>query len=109
MYFELQLSQKVFTRFVRNRLKALPLCVDRELTDADGNRLVVDQVVIGETTLIQREQKIEVVDGFPKPKDIATQGVWILSPKNLFNVTVPFLQVKQEVLIHLVKSSDLDA
>lgn len=109
MYFELQLSANVFTRIVRNRLKALPLCVDRELTDADGNRLVVDQVVIGETTWIQREQTIELVNGLPKPKEIATQVVWIFSPTNLFNVTVPFLQVKQEVSIHLVKSSDLDA
>lgn len=109
MYFELQLSANVFTRIVRNRLKALPLCVDRELTDPDGNRLVVDQVVIGESTWIQREQTIELVNGLPTPKDIATQVVWILSPTNLFNVTVPFLQVKQEVSIHLVKSSDLDA
>lgn len=109
MFFELQLSANVFTRIIRNRLKALPLCVDRELTDGDGNRLVVDQVVIGETTWIQREKTIEVVNGLPQPRDIATQVVWIFSPTNLFNVTVPFLQVKQEVQIHLVKSSDLDA
>lgn len=109
MYFELQLSANVFTRIVRNRLKAVPLCVDRELTDADGNRLVVDQIVIGETTWIQREQTIEVVNGLPEPKDIATQVVWIFSPTSYTSYTLPFLQVKQEVLIRLVKSSDLDA
>jgi hypothetical protein len=109
MYFELQLSASVFTRIIRNRLKALPLCVDRELIDPDGNRLVVDQVVVGETTWIQREQTIELVNSLPKTRDIATQVVWIFSPNNLFSVTVPFLQVKQEVSIRLVKSPDLDA
>ena len=109
MYFELQLSSAVFSTIVRNRLKAIPLCVDRELTDPDGNRLVVDQVIIGESTWLQREQTIELVNGLPKPVDIATQLVWIFSPTNLFSVTVPFLQVKQEVSIQLVKSSDLDA
>jgi hypothetical protein len=34
MYFELQLSASVFARIVRNRLKDLPLCVDREQTDS---------------------------------------------------------------------------
>lgn len=109
MYFELQLSAGVFTRIIRNRLKALPLCVDREFTDEGGNRLVVDQVVIGDGTWIQREQTIEMVNGLPQPRDIATQGVWIFSLQNYTNYTVPFLQVKQEVIIHVVKSSDLDA
>lgn len=109
MYFELQLSANVFTRIVRNRLKALPLCIDRELIDSDGTPLVVDQVVVGETTWIQREQTIDLVNGLPKSKDIATQVVWIFSPTTLRFITVPFLQVKQEVSIRLVKSSDLDA
>ncbi len=109
MYFELQLSSSVFTRIVRNRLKSVPLCVDRQLTDPDGNLLVVDQVAIGESTWIQREQTIEMVNGIPTPRDIATQVVWILSPANHYQVTVPFLQVKQEVMIHLVKLTDLEA
>lgn len=109
MYFELQLSANVFARIVRNRLKAVPLCIDRELPVMGGTRLVVDQIVIGETTWIQREQKIELVNGLPQHQDIATQSVWIFSPKGYGDVTVPFLQVKQEVLIHLVKSADLDA
>lgn len=109
MYFELQLSANVFAKIVRNRLKAVPLCVDRELTAPDGNRLVVDQIVIGESTWIQREQKIDLVNGVPTPKDIATQVVWIFSPTNYNFITVPFLQVKQELIIHLVKSSDLEA
>jgi hypothetical protein len=49
MFFELQLSATIFTRIVRNRLKALPLCIDRELIGPNGNHLVVDQVVIGES------------------------------------------------------------
>lgn len=110
MYFELQLSANVFTRIFRNRLKALPLCVDRELLAPDGTLLVVNQIVIGESTSIQREQIIELVNGLPTPKNTATQTVWIFSSTgNIFDITVPFLQVKQEVLIHLVKSSDLDA
>ncbi len=108
MYFELQFSANVFTRIVRNRLKAIPLCENRELTDKHGNRLVVDRVVIGEITLIQREKTI-LVNGLPASEDSATQVVWVFSPTNYTSVTVPFLQVKQEVKIHLVKSSDLDA
>ena len=68
MFFELQLSAGVFTRIVRNRLKAIPLCIDRELADGEGNLLVVDQVVVGDTTWIQREQTIELVGGLPKPR-----------------------------------------
>src|SRR5688572_27051787 len=100
MFFELQLSSPVFTRIVRNRLKALPLCMNREVTDPSGNRLVVDRIEIGESTSIQREQTIEVVNGLPQARDIATQVVWILSPTNYTSFTVPFLQVKQEVVIH---------
>src|SRR4029450_99239 len=100
MYFELQPSAGVFTRIVRNRLKALPLCIDRELTDADGNRLGVDRIVIGERTWIQGEGTIELVNGLPQPKDLATQAVSIFSPTGLFAGTVPFLQVKQEVQVH---------
>jgi len=108
MYFELQLSASVFTRIIRNRLKSIPLCVDRELDDSDGTRLVVDRVVIADNTWLQREQSIELVNNVPKSNDAATQSVWIFSPTNLTTVTVPYLQVKQEVTIHLVKSADLD-
>jgi hypothetical protein len=111
MFFELQLSANVFARIVRNRMKAIPLCdsVDKEVKDEDGTLLVIDQIVIGENTWIQREQTIEVINKLPIHKEIATQTVFIFTPANLFSVTVPFLQVKQEVLVHLVKSSDLDA
>jgi hypothetical protein len=109
MFFELQLSSNVFTRMVRNRLKAISLCVDRELPDVDGTPLVVDQVVIGESTWIQREQRIKLVNNAPQSEDSATQLVWIFWPTNYTSFTVPFLQVKQEVLIHLVKAADLEA
>lgn len=116
MFFELQLSAGVFTRIVRNRLNALPLCVDRELVDdtgqisgVKGTRLVVDRVEFGSSTWIQREKAIDVVDGLPKPRDVATQSVWILWPTNHTSFTVPFLQVKQELMIHLVRAADLEA
>lgn len=108
MYFELQLSASVFSRIIRNRLKSMPLCVDRELTDEDENRLVVDRVVIADTTWVQREQTIALVNNVPESSDSATQLVWLFSPTSLTTVTVPYLQVKQEVTIHLVKSADLD-
>jgi hypothetical protein len=79
------------------------------VTDADGNALllVVNEVVVGDSTWIQREKTIELVNGLPQAKDIATQGVLVMP--HLINFTVPYLQVKQEVLVHLVKSSDLDS
>ena len=118
MYFELQLSANVFSRIVRNRLKALPLCVDQEFIDdtekdppGSGKPvpLVVDRVEIGESTWIQREQTIQLKNRVPVHSEIATQIVWLFSPTSFTSHSVPFLQVKQEVRIHLVKSKDLDA
>lgn len=116
MYFELQLSADVFTRIARNRLKAIPLCVDREFDleepPGSGNkvRVVVDRVEIGDTTFIQREQTITYQpSGLPQTQATASQNVWIFTPTNLTSFYVPYLQIKQEVKIHLVKYSDLEA
>jgi len=114
MFFELQLSADVFTRIVRNRLKALHLCVDREFVDTDGkltgtagSLVVVDRVEIGENTSIQRETVEQTGSGAQSFVPGATQVAWIFWPTNYTSFTVPFLQVKQEVRIHLVKGSDL--
>lgn len=109
MYVEFQLSSAAFTRIVRNRFKAVPLCVDRELTGPNGEQLVIDRVAVGENTWIQREQAIDLVNGLPVSRDIATQILWVLSPHGYPSWTVPFLQVKQEITITLVTSADLDA
>jgi len=110
MYFELQLSSNAFARIVRNRLRAVPLCIDLELQDEKNATLVVDRVVVGDTTLIQRERTIDLVNNVPSPpRDVATQSVWVLSPTNLFNMTVPFVQVKQEIVIQLVTPAGLQA
>lgn len=117
MYFELQLSTAVFTHIVRNRLKALPLCIDKEFVDTDGKltdvkgaRVVVDQVTIGGSTSIQREKRlVQSGPGIPQPQDHASQTVWIFSPTNHTSFTVPFLQVRQDLTIHLVKATDLEA
>jgi hypothetical protein len=117
MYFELQLSADVFTRIVRNRIKALPLCIDREfidvegkLTGVSGTLVVIDRVEIGDVTTIQREQ-IDVTG--PNPPQTftggATQVAWIFSPTNYTSYAVPFLQVKQQIYIHLVRATDLEA
>jgi hypothetical protein len=106
MYFELQLSAVVFTRAVRNRLKALPLFVDLSFPDVDGTPLVVDEVIIGDETTLQRER---VLDAAGVPMAAATQTVWTFSPNNLTSFTVPYLQVRQEVRVLLVRESDLDA
>jgi len=109
MYFELQLSSNVFTRIVCNRIKAVPLCVDWEFFDKSRNLLlVVDRVVVGENTSIQREKKINMASGIPVTEDSNRQVVWIFSPTNYYSVTVPFLQVRQDVVIYLAKSSDLE-
>ncbi len=117
MYFELQLSAAVFTHIVRNRLKALPLCIDKEFIDDEGKiagvkgaALVVDQVTIGGSTAIQREKRL-VAEGnaIPRPQDHASQIVWFLWPTNHTSFTLPFLQVRQEITIHLVRATDLEA
>ena len=72
MFFELQLSANVFTKIIRNRIKALPICKDQTIKDQDGNLLVLDQVVIGESTWIQREKKIVIVNNLPQSTDVAT-------------------------------------
>lgn len=94
MFFELQLSSQVFGRVVRNRLKAIPACVDQEF-DKDGTHFVIDQVDIVDATVIQKQT-------------LPSQIVWTFLPTNYWSSTVPFLQVKQGVTVRLVKSTDLD-
>ena len=109
MFFELQLSAAVFARVIRNRLRALPLGLDLSLPDQNGGELVVDQVQIGDFTSIQRELAADNSGGSFKAKPAATQLVWTLSPLNLGTFTVPYLQVRQEVRILLVRASELEA
>ena len=106
MYFELQLSAAVLARVIRNRLRSLPLGLDLGVPDPDGD-LVVDRVVIGDTTTLQRERSVAGVVGVPMPA--ATQMVTTLSPTNLDRFTVPYLQVRQEVKVLLVRAADLEA
>jgi hypothetical protein len=107
MYFELQMSGAVFTRVVRNRLRAINLGIDLSLPDP-GGLLVVDQIVITNTTTLQREQTVDYSTGVPVITNSATQVVWTFSPTNLTNFTVPYVQVKQEVKVLLVRASDLE-
>ncbi|MGI8570856.1 MAG: hypothetical protein ACR2KT_18355 [Methylocella sp.] len=58
---------------------------------------------------MQREQAIDYSSGIPQAKNAATQSVWTFSPTSLLNFTVPYLQVKQEVKVLLVRASDLEA
>lgn len=55
MYFELQMSGAVFARAVRNRLRSIPLAVDLSFPDINGATVVVDQIIIGDSTTIQRD------------------------------------------------------
>ncbi|SFU76893.1 hypothetical protein SAMN05216417_12811 [Nitrosospira multiformis] len=49
MYFELQLSASVFTTAIRNRLRALDLCVDLSIPNPSGGFFVVDQITSWDT------------------------------------------------------------
>lgn len=109
MYFELQLSAAVFARVIRNRLRALPLGLDLSLPDQDNGELVVDQVQIGDATSVQREMAADNSGGSFKAKLSATQLVRTLSPMNLSTFTVPYVQVRQEIRILLVRASVLEA
>ncbi len=108
MYFELQLSDDVFTRIVRNRMRAAPMCVNETFLDVDGTLLVVDRVEIGDLTSIQRERSVDASGGVERTVPHSSQLVWRFSPSSLSTITVPFLQVRQNVVISLVKASDLD-
>ena len=74
MYFELQLSADVFTRIVRSRLRALDLCLDLTVPDPGGGALVVDQVLVGDATTVQREQSLTYVGGVPQLQAAASQN-----------------------------------
>lgn len=108
MYFELQLSASVFTRMVRNRLRSLAVGIDLTIPGQDGSPLVVDQVVIGDATILQREQAIDYTNNVPQVRDAATQTVWTFSPTNYYDYIVPYLQLKQEVKILFVRPADLE-
>lgn len=95
MFFEFQLSSQNFERVFRKRLKEIPFCVDRE-ENIFGTIYVIDRVEITDTTIVQKQL-------------IPTQNVGIIFPPFYPNsFTVPYLQIKQEVNVQLVKSSDLE-
>ncbi|HGA1022378.1 TPA: hypothetical protein ACIQN7_002717 [Bacillus cereus] len=95
MFFEFQLSSQNFERIFRKRLKEIPFCVDRE-ENIFGTICVIDRVEITDTTIVQKQL-------------IPTQNVGIIFPPFYPNsFTVPYLQIKQEVNVQLVKSSDLE-
>jgi hypothetical protein len=101
------MSGAVFTRVVRNRLRAIPLGVDLSLPDPEGGLVVLDRIVIGDSTILQREQTVDYSTGLPQVTNTATQVVWSLSPTNYASFTVPYVQVKQEVKVLLVREADL--
>lgn len=111
MYFELQFSGDVFTRVVRNRLRALDLCQDLTFPDPlGGPDLVVDEVLVGDATTLQRERALTSVNGVPQLVPAATQHKTSLtSIGSLNDFTVPYVQVRQGVEIRLVRESDLAA
>ena len=114
MYFELQLSAGKFGRILRNRLRAEKLCVFQEI-QLTNTSLVVDHVSIGDETQVQREQTLDLEKTIAAGgktqiwKDHSSQVVWIFSYKNYTSWTVPFLQVRQQLLVHLVEASKLNA
>ena len=94
MFFELQLSSKFFGQIVRNRIRAIPLCIDQEF-DFEGTRYVIDHVDIIDSITVSKQT-------------VPTQITWIFSLQNYTFFTVPYLQVKQGVTVRLVKGSDLE-
>ena len=107
MYIELQLSKGVFGRIIRNRLRIIQIGIDREV-DYAGNRFAIDKITFG-STLVQREHHYDPRNGVAAVDATGTQVTWIFSPRSYYSATVPFLQVKQFVTIHLVADSDLEA
>lgn len=121
MFFELQLSAAVFGRIVRNRLRAMDLCFDREVPNLGhpDQLMAIDQIVIGDATEVQRELSVEYRDEYDAAGNhlffagfdpASTQLVgFISSTGNMYDDHVPYLQVKQEVHVMLVPVAGLTA
>ena len=90
-------------------MRASPLYVDLSFPDAAGGLLVVDQVVVGDITTVQRETTLDFSSGAPQAVPAATQLISTLSPTNPGSFTVPYVQVRQELRVLLVNASDLEA
>jgi hypothetical protein len=111
MFFELQFSAAVFGRILRNRLRDQDLCRDQQVPNPDNfaEEMVLDQVIIGDNTTVQRELTLKYVNDQPQLTPSATQLVWFNSSTgNSYSRDLPYLQVKQEVSILLVRPADLD-
>jgi hypothetical protein len=112
MFFELQFSAAVFGRILRNRLRELDLCPDKMVPNPDNifEEMVLDQIVIGDSTTVQRELVVDY-DANDKPNAApgANQLVWFNSSSgNIYSEHLPYLQVKQEITITLVHPADLE-
>ena len=113
MFLELQFSANVFGRILRNRLRAQDLCRDQSVPNPDNflEEMVLDQVVIGDNTTVQREHAVTYVNDQPQLVPSATQLVWFNASKgnSYSRDNMPYLQVRQEISIQLVRPHDLDA
>ncbi|QBX35132.1 hypothetical protein E4191_10775 [Paracoccus liaowanqingii] len=107
MFTEIQMSSEAFGGILRSRLQAIPICPDdNDLLNRQGERVVIDRIVVAGETEVQRERRL---DAAGNAIHAATQLVWIFSPTNLFNITVPYVQVRQLVELHQVRVADLEA
>lgn len=102
MFVELQFTAGVFCRVVRERIRHLDLCglvagAASQPFDLDGAPTVVERVQVGEGASVTREPE-------------GSHPAWIFSANGFFTShLVPHLQVRQPVLLDLVKAADLDA
>jgi hypothetical protein len=101
--FEFQLSAAAFGSIVRSRL----LSMDLWKADEDiGDGLVVDHITVDTKTTLQRQLAFDRQTF--KETSAATQQV-VLSPTLLFQVAVPFMQVRQRMIVCIATRHDLDA
>jgi len=111
--FEFQLSVAAFGSIVRSRLLGMDLWKadedidDGRATESDLNsRYVVDHITVDTTTTLQRQLAFNRKT-FQETSAATQQAV--LSPKLLFQVAVPFMQVRQRMTVWIASWHDLDA
>jgi hypothetical protein len=109
MFIEFQYSTQAFARIVRNLIKQLDLC---QLCGNEDSGDVLDRIVVrsaANSTVVQRETRLESHGGLREEVPAATLNAWVFSSKNNYNFTAPHLQVVQEFDIFTVSAAKLEA
>ena len=109
MFIEMQISGSSFGRILRNNLRLRPICLNYQF-DYEGTSLVIDRVLIGDETIIQREQYVHLDGTTLVHTEEHTQTVWVNTRPVPYTMNfMPFVQVRQEISVVLVEVAALES